>query len=108
MPAFAKSQPTVQSPDQPGILTLTDALEIAYRNNAELAAYRSKVEESNALIKTAFAIDKTSIFYHYDENNIAENNYPIGVFGGEQRFDFPSLYFAQRKANRYCFQYGQR
>ena len=103
MPALAKSQPTVQSLDQPGILTLTDALEIAYRNNSELAAYRSKVEESKALIKTAFAIDKTFIYYNYDENNIAENNYPIGVFGGVQRFDFPTLYFAQQKANVIAF-----
>ena len=33
------------------------------------------------------------------ENNIAANNHPIGVLGGEQRFDFPSLYFAQKDAN---------
>ena len=99
MPAFAKSQPAGQSTYQPGILTLAGALEIADRNNKEPAAYRSKVEESKALIGTAFAIDKTSIYYNYDENNIAENNYPIGVFGGEQRFDFPTLYFAQHGAN---------
>ena len=99
IPVFGMAQSTEQSPDEPVMLTLNDALEIAYRNNDKLAAYMSKVEESKALIRSAFSIDKMDIYYHYDENNIAENNYPIGVFGAEQRFDFPTLYFAQRKAN---------
>jgi cobalt-zinc-cadmium resistance protein CzcA len=88
-----------QHTDQSLFLTLDQALEIAYRNNSELAASRAKAEESRELIRTAFAIDKTSLYYNYDENNIAENNYPIGVIGAEQRFDFPTLYFAQKEAN---------
>lgn len=103
IPGALKSQEINPSAGQTNILTLTDALEISYRNNAELAAYHSRVEENKALIGTAFAIDKTILFYNYDENNIAENNYPIGVFGGEQRFDFPTLYFAQRRANTMAF-----
>jgi cobalt-zinc-cadmium resistance protein CzcA len=78
---------------------LSEALEIAFRNNNELAAYSLKTEESQALIRSAFSIDKTSIYYNYDENNVAANEYPIGVIGGEQRFDFPSLYFARKDAN---------
>jgi len=80
-------------------LDLSGVLEIAYRNNGELEAYRLNAEAEQALIKTAFSIDKTNIYYNYDENNIAENNYPIGVIGGEQRFEFPTVYFAQKKAN---------
>jgi len=95
--AFPQNQPEQKAPIT---LTLSDALELAFENNKELAAYRSMMDESDALIKTAFAIDKTQLYYNYDENNIAENNYPIGVIGGEQRFDFPTLYFAQRNANR--------
>jgi len=56
-------------------------------------------DEYRALIKTAFAIDKTQFYYNFDENNIAANDYPIGVIGGEQRFDFPTVYFARKKAN---------
>ena len=78
-------------------------MEIAYENNSELEAYRLKAEESKALIKTAFNIDKTSLYYSYDENNIASNDYPIGVIGGEQRFDFPSVYFARKKANTLAY-----
>jgi heavy metal efflux system protein len=80
-------------------LGLPEVLDLAYENNSELEAYRLIAEEQHALIGTAFSIDKTSLYYSYDENNIASNNYPIGVFGGEQRFDFPTVYFAQKKAN---------
>jgi cobalt-zinc-cadmium resistance protein CzcA len=73
------------------------ARDIAYSNNRELAAYDLLAKESEALIKSAFNIEKTSIYYNYDENNVADNNYPIGVIGGQQRFDFPSVYFAQKR-----------
>ncbi len=79
------------------LFTLAEVLDIAYQNNSELEAYRLKAEESKALIKTAFNIDKTSVYYSYDENNIAANDYPIGVFGGEQRFDFPIGLFCPKK-----------
>jgi heavy metal efflux system protein len=84
-------------------LSLPEILEVAYQNNNELKVYSFMAEESNALIGTAFSIDKTSFYYSYDENNIASNNYPIGVFGGEQRFDFPTVYFAQKKANTLAY-----
>ncbi len=82
---------------------LEEVLEITYANNSELEAYRLKAEESQALIKSAFNIEKTSLYYSYDENNIAANDYPIGVIGAEQRFDFPTVYFAQKEAlSRAC------
>ncbi|MEA3460535.1 MAG: TolC family protein, partial [Bacteroidota bacterium] len=84
-------------------LSINEVLEVAYRNNGELEAYRLMAEESNALIRTAFSIDKTTLYYSYDENNIASNDYPIGVFGGVQRFDFPTVYFAQKKANTLAY-----
>jgi cobalt-zinc-cadmium resistance protein CzcA len=104
VPALATSQ---QQPEERGEmreLTLSEALEIAYRNNNELIAYSLKAEESKALIRSAFSIDKTNIYYNYDENNVAANDYPIGVFGGEQRFDFPSVYFARRDANTHTYE----
>ena len=99
IPSLAVSQSTNLSGGEAEELALPGILEIAYQNNSELRAYSLMVEESNALIRTAFSIDKTSIYYSYDENNIAANDYPIGVLGGEQRFDFPTVYFAKKKAN---------
>lgn len=81
------------------VLSLPDVLEIAYMNNGELEASRLRAEEQKALIRTAYSIDKTNFYYSYDENNIAANDYPIGVIGGEQRFDFPTVYSARKEAN---------
>ena len=96
-----------QSPDQETqgtrVFDLDEVLEIAYRNNNQLEAYRLMADESQALIRSAFAIDKTNFYYSYDENNIAANDHPIGVLGGEQRFDFPTVYFAQKQANTHAY-----
>ncbi len=81
-------------------LTLNEAVDIAIKNNKELTAYTLMVEEQKALKPTAFSIDKTSVYYEYDENNIAENGHPLGVLGVEQRFSFPTVYSAQNKVNK--------
>ena len=104
IPALANSQLSQTSADSPQQLSRKEVMEVAFRNNSELEVYRLKAEEQNALIRTAYSIDKTSVYYLYDENNIAANLYPIGVFGGEQRFDFPTVYGAQKKANTMAYQ----
>ncbi|MFA9392641.1 MAG: CusA/CzcA family heavy metal efflux RND transporter [Prolixibacteraceae bacterium] len=85
---------------QPKVLSMDDAILMAIQNNTELKAYQLKVQEQKALEPAAFNIDKTHVYYQYDENNVADNNYPIGVFGIEQAFDFPSVYGAQKKVSR--------
>ena len=79
-------------------LKLNDAIAIALQNNREIAAYKLKVEESRMLKKTAFSPGKTNLTYGKDQNNIAENNYPLNVFGIEQNFSFPTLYSAESKS----------
>jgi cobalt-zinc-cadmium resistance protein CzcA len=79
-------------------LKLKDAIAIALEKNREIAAYSLKVEESKMLRKTAFAPGKTNLTYGKDQNNIAENNYPLNVFGIEQNFSFPTLYSAEIKS----------
>jgi cobalt-zinc-cadmium resistance protein CzcA len=69
------------------------------KNNKEIRAYTLKVQESIALRPSALTIDKTLIYYGYDQNNIAENGYPLNVFGLEQNFNFPTVYTSQSKAN---------
>ncbi len=77
-------------------LNLEQTVALALKNNAGLKAYNLKVTQSDALIKNAFDFDKTTIFYSYDENNLAINNMPINVFGVEQDFKFPTVYFADK------------
>ena len=56
------------------------------------------MEESKALKKTAFAPGKTVFSYGSDQNNIAENGFPLKVWGAEQSFSFPTLYSAESNA----------
>ncbi len=80
-------------------LTVQETLALAKANNANLKAEDLKIEESNALIGSAFNFDKTNIYYQYDENNLAINNQPLKVFGVSQDFKFPTVYFAQKQVN---------
>jgi cobalt-zinc-cadmium resistance protein CzcA len=103
IPSMLKAQSPDQETQGTRVFDLDEVLEIAYRNNNQLEAYRLMADESQALIRSAFAIDKTTFYYSYDENNIAANDHPIGVLGGEQRFDFPTVYFAQKEANTHAY-----
>ncbi len=78
-------------------LTLQQTLELALENNAKLKSAKLKVEEKKAIVTSAFNFDKTSVYYSFDENNLAINDLPIRVFGVSQDFKFPTIYFADKK-----------
>jgi cobalt-zinc-cadmium resistance protein CzcA len=80
--------------------TLEELISMATESNSGLNATRLKVEQSDALIGSAFNFDKTEIFYGYDQNNLAINEKPISVFGIKQDLLFPTVYFAQKKLNK--------
>jgi cobalt-zinc-cadmium resistance protein CzcA len=81
-------------------MVLEELITVAVDNNAGLNANRLKVDQSDVLINSAFDFDKTQIYYAYDENNLAINNEPIGVFGIQQDFLFPTVYFSGKKLNK--------
>ena len=91
--------PVFISMGQTRTLGLKDAIGIALQNNRGLKTYALKVQESQALRASALTIDKTLVYYGYDQNNIAENGYPLNVIGLEQSFNFPTVYAAQSKVN---------
>lgn len=76
---------------------LSDLIPIAIENNAQLKAHHLKVEQADALKSTAFSLDKTDVYYSYDENNLASNNNPLKVFGVQQTFAFPTIYSANKR-----------
>lgn len=84
--------------------TLDDLQQMALENNAGLKAASLQKEEANALIGSAFSFDKTTVFYEYDENNLAPNNEPLEVFGVQQGFLFPTVYFAEKNVNQRQFE----
>ncbi|MDN3644079.1 CusA/CzcA family heavy metal efflux RND transporter [Lutimonas halocynthiae] len=81
-------------------LGLEEISALALESNAGLKASSLQVDQADALISDAFTFDKTQLYYHYDENNIAYNNKPLKVFGVEQDFLFPTRYFAGKKVNK--------
>ncbi|HBZ25262.1 MAG TPA: CusA/CzcA family heavy metal efflux RND transporter [Rikenellaceae bacterium] len=92
--------PAISSFGQNSGLKLSEAIDTALQNNKQIAAYMLKVEESKVLKKTAFAPDKTIFSYGTDQNNIAENGYPLNVWSLEQSFSFPTLYSAESKSRQ--------
>ncbi|MGF1560270.1 MAG: CusA/CzcA family heavy metal efflux RND transporter [Flavobacteriaceae bacterium] len=79
---------------------LEELIPLANKNNASLKAATLNVDQSRALLGSAFDFDKTEIYYHYDQNNLSVGNLPLNVLGVRQNFAFPTVYFAQRKVNK--------
>ncbi|MDP5230936.1 MAG: CusA/CzcA family heavy metal efflux RND transporter [Cellulophaga sp.] len=84
-------------------LNLADLISLSLENNAGLNASELAAKRSETLINSAFSFDKTQVYYHFDENNLALNNEPLRVFGVQQDFKFPTLYFTEKKLNKANF-----
>jgi len=84
-------------------LKLSDLIALSLKNNAALNASRVSINQADALINSGVIFDKTHLYYEYDENNLAANNLPLEVYGIQQDFRFPTLYFSERKAKKANF-----
>lgn len=80
-----------------GSTELEKLIETAQKNNRGVLALDKNTARAKAEIKTAFNIDKTNVYYSFDENNKAENDKALRVFGVEQRLSFPTVYHAKKK-----------
>ena len=76
---------------------LETLLALALENNQALKSEAYQLEQLDALKGSAFNFDKTTVYYGFDENNIAENGRAIRVFGIQQDFLFPTVYGASKK-----------
>lgn len=70
---------------------------IAQKNNKGVLALDKKTARAKAEIKTAYSIEKTNVYYSFDENNKADNDKALRVFGVEQKISFPTVYQAKKK-----------
>lgn len=89
---FAQNSNSLISDNQ-----LKELIEAAKENNKEMKAAQLQVDKYNAQIKTALSLEKTNLFYSYDENNLALNDLPLNVFGVSQSILFPTIYGAQKR-----------
>ena len=78
-------------------VSLDEAINLAIANNKQLESSKNSIEMSKQLEGTAFEIDKTEIYYNFDQNNIAPNNVALNVIGIGQSVRFPTFYIAQSK-----------
>lgn len=97
---FLLFTPVIHVNGQSQELTLNKAIDVALQNNLEYKAYKLKVEYNKVLKPSAFTIDHMQIFYGHDQNNIAENGFPLNIFGIEQSFNFPTVYTSQYEVNK--------
>ncbi|MEX0290094.1 MAG: CusA/CzcA family heavy metal efflux RND transporter [Flavobacteriaceae bacterium] len=81
-------------------LSLEELLALSIKNNSGLKAADMERSFKEALVPSAFNFNKTQLYYNYDENNLTLNNEPLRVFGIQQEFLFPTVYFAERKLNQ--------
>jgi len=79
---------------------LDHLIQLALEHNTGLMANALELEQANANVGTAFTFDKTQVYYQFDENNLAINDEPIEVFGVQQDFKFPTVYFSEKKRNK--------
>jgi len=82
---------------QTPVLSLEQVLDQAMTNNAGLESQRISVSQQRSLVPAAYNIDRTHIYYGYDENNIAPNNQPLSIIGVEQTFQLPGVYRARQE-----------
>ena len=82
-------------------LTREQAIQIALENNLGLKSSQLQVEENQYLENTGWDLGKTTIYYGYDENNLAENGNPLDVFGIQQSIPFPTSLSANTKVKRF-------
>jgi len=80
--------------------TIEELKMLALENNQGLKAADQAVDEAEAMIGAAFDFDKTTLFYNYDENNLAFNNEVLKVVGFQQDFLFPTVYLARKKLGK--------
>ncbi len=80
--------------------SLDELIQLAMKNNKALQASELKVKQAKTTKTTAFDLDKTYLYYNYDQNNFATNNRPLEVFGVQQDFLFPTVYFANKRVKK--------
>jgi cobalt-zinc-cadmium resistance protein CzcA len=69
----------------------------AISNNKGFKASENEVKYAEALTGSAYTITQPTVYFSYDENNIAANGKPLQVFGVRQSFNFPTIYGAQKQ-----------
>jgi heavy metal efflux system protein len=91
-PALGKAQ-------TPRSISIDEAIAIAKENNKALKSSSVSVEQSRAMVKTSFDIERPVIYYNRDENNLPPVGDALSVWGISQSLKFPTVYGKQKRVN---------
>ncbi|SNR34371.1 CusA/CzcA family heavy metal efflux RND transporter [Lutibacter flavus] len=81
-------------------ISLDEAISIAVENNKQLHIKKLEIDKSEKLIGNAFEMEKTNIYYTKDRTNLGVDGKPFETFGIDQKIEFPTVYFAKKKASK--------
>lgn len=81
-------------------ISIEEAIQMAIDNHQGLKASSTRIEQAEALVKSAFDLDKTRIQYSFDQNNRAPSGLALNVWGINQTFRFPTIYKNQKDVNQ--------
>lgn len=84
-----------QQPPSPGPMGLDELLEEALARHPGTRAAALEINQARAQKASAWSLDKTQVFFGYDQNNVASNNVPLRVWGISQSVEFPTRYAAR-------------
>ncbi|MEX2350574.1 MAG: CusA/CzcA family heavy metal efflux RND transporter [Flavobacteriaceae bacterium] len=87
LPTFSQDRPQ----------SLEQLKTLALENNAMLKSAQYEIEKAGKQKATSWGLDKTEVFYRYDENNLAVNDEPLQVYGLRQNLAFPTVYSSRKK-----------
>lgn len=76
---------------------LEEAIDLAVAHNRDLKTHGIKIEQKNRLLPSAFDLEKANLYYHFDQNNIAPNGFPLKVWGIQQNLPFPTVFGLQKE-----------
>ena len=90
---------TIKSPAQSSVQlrSLEEVVNLAMANNRDLQAHAIKIDQQTKRLPSAFNLEKTAVYYNYDQNNIAPNGFPLKVWGIQQHIPFPTVFGLQKE-----------
>ncbi|PHN06491.1 CusA/CzcA family heavy metal efflux RND transporter [Flavilitoribacter nigricans] len=86
-----------QAQESVRINSLEEAISLAEANNRDLQVHTLKIEQQTSLLPSAFELEKTHVYYNFDQNNIAPNGFPLKVWGIQQNIPFPTIFGLQKE-----------
>lgn len=89
--------PSTGKAQSPRTITLQEAIALAEKNNAGLKSSALSVDQSRALIKAGYDMEKPIMYFNRDANNLPPVGDPLNVWGIEQNLKFPTVYGKQRQ-----------